>query len=220
MSGLRERNKARRRHAILESALELLRHNALEDVTIEQIAARAEVSSPTVYNLVGTREQLLGSLIDRVMEDLVATLEKREGELDPIDEARFAVEQSARAFVADGEAYRQIVRALGSFPASGSPLAVDPVQLHIQAMKGAQEMGTLRPELDPTALGRQSYIAYIAALIAWAAESLTDRGFLVAAHHGLMTVVAAAASDSHRDAFVAELSKLGRELGQASWKSR
>ena len=56
MGGLRERNKAKRREAIVDSALALLRQHELHEVSIERVAAGAEVSPATVYNLVGGRE--------------------------------------------------------------------------------------------------------------------------------------------------------------------
>jgi hypothetical protein len=86
MSGLRERNKAKRREGILDAALELFGTAEIQSVNLDQIAARAEVSLPTIYNLVGTREQLLVALIGRVIEGLVETLSEKasEDDTDPI----------------------------------------------------------------------------------------------------------------------------------------
>ena len=221
MAGLRERKKERRRQAILDAALELLRANDIRAVTIEQIAERAEVSPPTVYNLVGTREQLLVALVDRISEDLVTQFATDDGEAqDPIGAARRAVDESVAAFVADSAAYRQIVRSLADPAGSGSRLRFDPSELHIRAMREAQARGVLRPELDPVALGRQSLLTYVAALQTWAAGGLSDEGFRIAAHHGIATVLAAASSDSHREHHVAELTRLGRELAHVEWNRR
>ncbi len=219
MSGLRERNKERRRQAILDAALELLRANDIDAVTIEQIAARAEVSPPTIYNLVGTREQLLVALIDRISEGLIEQFEPPDGDLDdPVGMMRRAVDETVAAFVADSAAYRQIVRSLGNLAVSGSRLAFDPSALHVRAMRRAQELGILRDDLDPVALGRQSFLAYVAALTSWASGSLADRGFGIAARHGMVTVLAAASSDAHREDHHAELAALGAKLARVSWK--
>jgi len=218
MAGLRERKKERRRQAILDAALELLRSNDIRAVTIEQIAARAEVSPPTVYNLVGTREQLLVALVDRISEALVALFAAPDGEpQDPIEAARRAVDESVAAFVADSAAYRQIVRSLGDPAGSGSQLNVDPTLLHIRAMRGAQVQGLLRSDLDPVALGRQSLLTYIAALQMWAGGGLSDEGFRIAAQHGIATVLAAASSAAHRERHLSELARLGRELAKVAW---
>ncbi|NJO33602.1 MAG: helix-turn-helix transcriptional regulator [Rhodospirillales bacterium] len=46
---LRDRKKAQQRSQLLEVALELFRHDGFEKTRMEDIAARAMVSTPTVY---------------------------------------------------------------------------------------------------------------------------------------------------------------------------
>jgi hypothetical protein len=119
--------------------------------------------------------------------------------------------------VADSAAYRQIVRSLGNLAVSGSRVTFDPSALHVRAMRRAQELGILRDDLDPVALGRQSFLAYIAALVSWASGSLADRGFRIAARHGMVTVLTAASSEAHREAHFAELAELGAKLARVTW---
>ena len=57
----REQSKAGRRTAILDAARTLIRSHGTH-VSAERIAQRAGVSTATVYNLIGPREQLLGLL--------------------------------------------------------------------------------------------------------------------------------------------------------------
>ena len=221
MSGLRERNKERRRQAILDAAIELLRSNDIQAVTTEQIAARAEVSPPTVYNLVGTREQLLLALLDRISEQISDWFSLPGGEVDdPIGLARRAIDETVAVFVADSAAYRQVVRALGDLAVSASKLSFDPQHFHVSAIRRAQELEILRDDLDAVALGRQSLLVYLAALNSWATGGLDDEGFGAAAHHGMTTVLAAASSDEHRERHVAELAVLGRTLARVTWNQR
>lgn len=219
MTGLRERNKARRREAILDAALDLLRAEPLASVTTERVAALAEVSPATVYNLVGTREQLLLALIDRVIGSLVDSFSAPDDTDpdDPITTARHIVDQSAQAFIADSVAYRQIIRAVRDFAATRSSTALDPAQLQVVAMRDAKKLGIVRADLDPAALGRQIYLSYLGALFGWSDDRLTDAGFLASARHGLIAVVAAAATDEHRSEYLAELKILGEELIAAGW---
>jgi AcrR family transcriptional regulator len=220
-NGLRERNKAKRREAILDAALGLLRAGPESDVTAERIAADAEVSVATVYNLVGTREQVLVALIDRVIDGLVTSLTTREQvqRRGPIEAARLVVDQSVEAFIAESRAYRQVIMALGQFVASGSRMTFDPAQLQVAAMRDAQQAGILRSALSAEALGRQVYYSYNGSLFAWAAGHLTDHGLLIAARHGLVTVLAAAATPRHRNKFVLELQSLGEQFGQEACHS-
>ncbi len=215
--GLRERNKAKRRDAILDSTIELLQVSSLAELSIERIAALAEVSPATVYNLVGTKERLLAACVDRIVERLVDGLVAIDTAGDPIAAAMAIVVQSSEAFIADGRAFRQIIGALRNAAGGGPVLAVDPAQLQIAAMRAAQLHGLVRNDIDPTAAGRQIYLSYNGALFAWAAHLLTDDGFRLAVRHGLWTALAAYATDAERPRFLEHLGALGPELTAAGW---
>lgn len=215
--GLRERNKAKRRNAILDATLELLRSLPLAEVSIERIAAVAEVAPATVYNLVGSREELLLACVDRVVEQLVDALVQIDPTDDPIAAATAVVEQSSEAFIADGHAFRQIIGALRDVTGTGSALAIDPAQLQVAAMRAAQHRGLLRADIDPAAVGRQIYLSYNGALFAWAAQRLTDDGFRLAVRHGLWTALTAFASDAHRPEFLQHLRTISPELTAAGY---
>src|SRR5215470_14863916 len=63
---LRDRKKARQRAEFLRVALELFRQEGFEKTRMEDIAARALVSTPTVYNYFPTKRDVL---IEILMED-------------------------------------------------------------------------------------------------------------------------------------------------------
>jgi AcrR family transcriptional regulator len=68
--GLRERGKRRRSKQILDAARVLLREAPDQELTVERIAARAELSPQTVYNLIGRREHIWGALADDALDAL------------------------------------------------------------------------------------------------------------------------------------------------------
>ncbi|MEM8618656.1 MAG: TetR/AcrR family transcriptional regulator [Actinomycetota bacterium] len=213
MSGLRERNKAIRVGAILDAAVELLGREDLQAVTTEQIAAHAGVSPATVYNLVGTRDELLRSVVQRVVDDLVdAVAQATASDDDPIAVAHLIVDHSVSAFTAHSRAYRQIVGAGRATEDAPSVEWVDPSQLQVAALRQAQQLGVLHADVDPEPLGRQVYISWMGAMGQWAQGTLDDHGFAVATRHGLLSVLAAAASEPHRRAFLVQLADLGRDL--------
>lgn len=216
MAGLREQNKALRREAILDAALVLLREHDTRDLTTEQIASAAGVSHATVFNLVGTREQLLIALLDRVLLDVVASLASMgaKGSNDPIRAAHLIVERSVAAFSAEPVAFRRVVRVVAvADPLFGSA-AFDPAKLQVAAMREAQAQGIIDPAFDPEGLGRQIFVSYFGALLQWASGRLDERGLLVAVQHGLVSVLAATATDAHRPVFVEELRALTKRLGR------
>jgi AcrR family transcriptional regulator len=219
MSGLRERNKTKRRDAVVDSTLSLLRHHPLAEVSVERIADGADVSPATVYNLVGTREHVLIACVERVLLALVDTFALQPND-DPIATAEMIVDRSAAAFIADGAAYRQIIGALGAlggFSPTGKLMAFDPAQLQVAAMREARQRGILRRGSDPAAVGRQIYLSYNGALLAWAGRALSDEGLTIAVRHGLYTALAACAADDHRTEFVRLLDRYGRRLVAAGW---
>lgn len=63
MEGLRERQKAARRQAILQAASQLFRRDGYAETSMEQVAARAELSAGTIYNYFGTKGDLLLALV-------------------------------------------------------------------------------------------------------------------------------------------------------------
>jgi len=199
--GRHDRNKARRRTAIIDATLSLLRSAPIEKVSIEAIAAEAGVAPATVYNLVGSRDQLLVACVDRVVDSLIDSLIEVPADVDPLAAAVTIVEKSCDAFIVDGDAFRQIVGAVNGISRAGRSLSVDPAQLQVSAMRAAKDAGFLSHDADPIAMGRQIFLSYNGALFAWAARQLTDEGFRAAALHGLWTVLAASAADGQRDEF-------------------
>ncbi|WP_280234398.1 TetR/AcrR family transcriptional regulator [Nocardia cyriacigeorgica] len=76
MSGLRERWRRKATHTIQECALDLFDEKGFGAVTIDEIAAAAEVSPSTVYRLFGTKEGIIvadefDNLSTEEIEDMV-----------------------------------------------------------------------------------------------------------------------------------------------------
>ncbi|MFJ3259943.1 TetR/AcrR family transcriptional regulator [Pseudomonas sp. NPDC086581] len=86
MSGLRERQKVARRQAISQAAVELFRLQGYGTTTVEQIAERAGVSPPTVFNYFGSKQEILNDLLratdERVVKEMVQLALDFE---DPVD---------------------------------------------------------------------------------------------------------------------------------------
>ncbi|MGR6915577.1 TetR/AcrR family transcriptional regulator [[Actinomadura] parvosata] len=81
MTGLRERWRLKAMRAIQERALDLFDEKGFGAVTIEEIAAAAEVSPSSVYRIFGTKE---GIVVTDIEFDTMSP-EALEGILDPDD---------------------------------------------------------------------------------------------------------------------------------------
>src|SRR5580700_10453323 len=97
-SGLRERHKRERRERILHAIRELLREHPLQTPTVERIAALADISPASVFNLVGPREQLWAALCDSLLGELDACLAFA-AEGDPREQARRIVDETVELFI-------------------------------------------------------------------------------------------------------------------------
>ena len=197
---------------MLDAALDVFDGPDAQSMTTEHIADLADVSVATVYNLVGTREELLIALIDRLLEDLVDETRSATPADDPIGALGQLIGRSVDVLVRRPHAYRQVVLQLCASATGHLHTRLNPSMAAAAAFERAQQLGVIRDDLDPRALGLQVYLSYNGALLRWAAGGLTDRAFRAAALHGLHTVVAAGATSHWRSAKLADLRAVGGKL--------
>jgi AcrR family transcriptional regulator len=220
--GLGERNKAKRRDAILDAALELFDVNPSSAVTTDQIAARAEVSPATVYNLIGRREEVLRAIAVRFIQRMTVVLatEAADGSSsrEPMWLQRLLIERSLTALREHSQAYRHVISYLGGLGTSAQDLqsedgpTPDPVEFHATSVALAQRAGAIRKNLDPTAIALQVADNLNGTLIRWSFGRLDDDLLVPLAMHGLVALLLAVSTDRERPRLEAELLKLNRQL--------
>ncbi|HYD10470.1 MAG TPA: TetR/AcrR family transcriptional regulator [Acidimicrobiales bacterium] len=216
---LRERNKAKRRDAVLDAALALLDDPRSGSLTTEQIAEGAQVSVATVYNLVGTREELLVALLDRVVAELVISIADAPIDDDPVAVLRHLIDRSVDALTSRPTAYRAIVRQLTASESTGVHTKLSPAAAAGELLRQAQQRNVVLPDLDADALAMQIYLSYNGALLRWSVGALSDTALRAAAHHGLLAVLAAAAAPRARTRLVDELRSVGARLAPVRERS-
>lgn len=214
MGGRSIEEKNRLRSAILDATVELLRTTDPKDLTTQKIAAVAGVSQAMVFNLVGTRDQLIQALIDRVLVSTTTELVELGAHTgdDPITAARMIIEHSIAAFTSDSTVYRRALARVSSTEIASLTPAFDAAILQIGAIRAAQERGIVSLDFDAVGLGRQIFVTFLGATSAWARGRVDDRGYLTSGLHGLVSVLAATATDGHREAFRDELRALTSAL--------
>lgn len=192
--GLRERHKQERRRAIVGAVRELLREDASQKLTKEAIAERADVAPATVYNLVGTRAQLLSALA----EDFMQEVERRLSDLpagDPLRRVRGVVELACDVVLEDPVVYAGLVRCRGE---SGLVLRQGPIGHLIEALADAQAQQALIAEADVRRLASSIATACAGAVHQWASGLIDARGFRARCVFSVDLVLAAAASPRKR----------------------
>ena len=105
---LRERKKASTRERILAAACELFERRGIAAVTVEEIAAAAEVGKGTVYNYFAAKEDIVVSFLIELDREALETMA-----LLPADgmDAAEALDAAAWSLLEHKAPYREFVRA-------------------------------------------------------------------------------------------------------------
>ncbi len=207
----REQGKASRRDAIFDAARNLLRDEGHE-VSAERIAQRAGVSTATLYNLIGPREQLLGALLSDLFEKLESDVNAL-GVADPLLFGEAVVTISVGLFCSDSALWRCVVHAAGStYAVAVAPFVrLQPIELQKRAMREAKALGMLPKSVSTDMAAQQIYTSYNGALFMWAGGILSDAEFLNLAQSGFWLTIAALGARAERARALAVLQKIERE---------
>ena len=100
----------RRRVAIAEATLALLRTHDVAEVTVSDIAAEAGVSVATVYNLAGRKDQILAGVIDGYVHRVSVDLVKQAPATELVQAASVVITTAVDAALSDPLPLRAVVR--------------------------------------------------------------------------------------------------------------
>jgi AcrR family transcriptional regulator len=165
----REINKLKRRERILDAASDLLRESPDGAWTVERVAGRAGVVPRTVFNLVGTRDEMWGALADRLVGDLQSS---EIPEDDPQAHARAAVEEMIGRLIADAPVCRALI---AGWSQSASKMQRNPIHVVLESLRVAVRSGAIAPGTDVKRLAAHVGDAIAGALHQWGAGLIGTR---------------------------------------------
>lgn len=213
---LRERNVEARRQRILTAARSLLREGGLRGLSMRKLAREAQLSVNTLYNLWGTREEILEALFldakDRIDELIpAATLPE-----DPVDHCRALIRDTVREVVADERVYRAMILARIEGAIAGYHYSAE-VMAHVvrrlaAAIKVARKTGIVDSTLKPKQVALQIHQGFDVAALEWAFGGLDDAQFEARALYGLNLALLAIVHADYRPEIEATLRTLERKL--------
>lgn len=102
---LRSRNMQRRRSRILAEARGLLARGGCEGLGLRELARLAGVTVPTIYNLVGNKEEVLIALFCEVLDEIESRIGGARAS-EPLAAAAAVVTESTGLFAEDEDFYR------------------------------------------------------------------------------------------------------------------
>ena len=165
------RASQRRRVAIAEATLALLRARNAAEVAVSDIAAEAGVSVATVYNLVGRKDQILAGVIDGYVHRVSVELVKQPPATELVQAASVVITTAVDAALSDPLPLRAVVR--------------EPGTLNLVQTKGMGVDQLIEPRLCAAgaSLGEAREVAQLivygfwGAIISWALGLISDARF-------------------------------------------
>ncbi len=184
---------------------------------MRKLARQADLSVPTLYNLLGGREEILKALVVEAIDRMDAALEREAPLDDPLERCRAVVTVSIQHIVEFETIFRPMLLAahqgLTSWGLEEDKLTARAVRMQAIAIEVAIDRGQLRDLLDPTLLGHQIFHGFELASMRWAFGVLDEEGFRNRALYGLYVALLGVATPSALPGIERELRRLERGLG-------
>src|SRR6185436_3003916 len=174
---LHEVNKAERRGRILHAARRLIARRGVSRLNMRDLAVEARVSVPTVYNLIGGKQELLAALLQSMIEEVAAVQVDAGGSF--VDRGNAMCLATQRALLEMPDYARELVLGfVTSDESSRVRHAMDEksVELMTNLLRLGQAEGELVEWAVPELVAGSMYMALVAAMIRWAKREIDDEG--------------------------------------------
>jgi len=202
-------HKAERRARIGKIARQLVVERGYAGLTMRELAQKARVAVPTLYNLFGSKDAILVAELAESARTIAASLPRGGDSFFQRGMAGF--EAGMRAIEDQPEFYRQCMHMFLTSPETAE-MRRRVEDAHIAVMAGnlsaAKAAGQLADWADPTIVARHMFALYMATLIAWGLGEIDLPMFRTAALSGVCHLLAGVA----RGPFAAEVEAKLRTL--------
>lgn len=215
----REANVAARRERILESARTLLKESGPEGLSMRKLARGAGLSVTTLYNLLGSREEILQALIRDSVQRLDEPAPDARTARDPLRRAARAMEGLLSYMIDNGDLLRPLIVAdfsTGHWARlvqqdEGKRLSSLKAAIH-KAVGDALASGQLQTSVGQPFLETQLYVGWELALDQWAFGILDDDVYRLKSLCGFYVGLLAFAAPDTRPRIEKELRRLERRF--------
>jgi AcrR family transcriptional regulator len=174
-SGLRERKKQATRLALHRAALELVAERGLEHVSVDDIAARAEVSPRTFFNYFSAKDDAVLGLDPEAMDRQVAQLRARPAGEPPVEALRAVARAQSAEMAGETELWPLRLKVIDASPVLVGRLAAAFGESERALAEALAERTGTRAGVDlyPTLLAGVAGVAMRTALHRWLATGFT-----------------------------------------------
>ena len=174
-SGLRERKKLATRLALHEAALRLVAERGLDHVSVDDIAARADVSPRTFFNYFSSKDDAVLGLDPEATHRQVQAFAARPASESPVEALRAVSMEQAEEMAGETELWPLRLTVIDAHPALFGRLAATFGESErVMAEAIAQRTGTrVGADVYPTLLAGVAGVAIRTALHRWLATDFT-----------------------------------------------
>jgi len=222
-AGRRGRGVEARRQRILQAARALLTRGGLGALSMRKLAEEASLSVNTLYNLWGTRDEILRALTLDARDRIDALLPSEASSDDPVAHCRSLVAVTIQEMIREKDLFRPMILAWLEGEIAGQPAPIEPMAQSIrvlaQAIEAARAAGVVTSRLKPAQLAWQIHHGAQFASIQWALERIDDAHFEARALYGLNLVLLGLVRDDRRPEIQSTLHQLERLLGVSQERS-
>ncbi len=213
---LRERNIQARRQKILTAARVLLSEGGIKALSMRKLAEHAALSVNTLYNLWGTREEILRAITLDAKQQMEAMLDKLDSPQNPIEYCRFRMAAHIQEICRQHDLFRPMILAWLEGEIAGQPSPVEPMAQSIQGLSqvivAACEQGILANTLNAECLALQIHQGSQFAFVQWTLSRIDDQQFEVRALYGLNLTFLGLAQGERRAEMATTLQQLEKKL--------
>ena len=219
VSGRRERNVEARRQQILQATRTLLSRGGIGALSMRKIAEEADLSVNTLYNLWGTREEILRALTLDARDRMKATLSINPSPEDPIEYCRTLVQHAIRETCRQHDFFRPMTLAWLEGEIAGRRSPVEPMEHSIEILTGiletARQRGLLAEPVNCMQVAWQIEHGSQFASVQWALGRIDDAHFEARALYGLNLAFLGIVRDELRPEIQEKLTELESQLQTA-----
>ncbi|MDH3686765.1 MAG: TetR/AcrR family transcriptional regulator [Myxococcales bacterium] len=193
----------RRRDRILDAARKLISNEGYGHLTMRALAEAADITVPTIYNLIGNKDAVVGAAIHEGTERF---FESAGSSADPVA----ILEKNVAELLRQSAYYRPLLRALLHGEAREAMAEIDALYLeHLhESIEGLKERGDLEPWVDSGILAERMLSNFFGAASEWASSVLSDAALPTATSYDANITLAGVATDKGRSRFQSRARKL------------
>lgn len=163
----------------MQKVRELVAARGIEPLTIRDLAEECGVAVATLYNQFGSREGVIGAVLEEVFRDYFEPLSERTKDLSPAEQLDVRITTATRAILGD---LREYTRSVMFFYFHHRPHPALRAAIHDfvvadfrHILEGIEQHGDLEPWVDTPSFADDIVTQHYALVMKWAEGHIRDR---------------------------------------------